>query len=55
MEFIIVGVIVIVAIYILYTNIKKQASGDCGCGNGCEGCGHSCQINPSDKKDNKIQ
>lgn len=55
MEFIIVGVIVIAAGYILYTNIKKQASGDCGCGNGCEGCGHSCEIKQVNKKENKIQ
>jgi hypothetical protein len=52
-EFIIVGVIVIVAGYFLYSNIKKQASG--GCGNGCAGCGHSCDTKPSNKKDNKIQ
>lgn len=55
MEFIIVGVIVMVAGYILYTSIKKQAKGDCGCGNGCEGCGHSCEIKSSDSKDKKIQ
>jgi len=55
MEFIIVGVIVIAAAYILYTNIKKQASGDCGCGNGCEGCGHSCEVKQINKKDDKIQ
>lgn len=57
MEYIIVGIIVIVAGYILYTNIKKQASGDCGCGNGCEGCGHSCKVKTTNEedKDNKIQ
>ena len=55
MEFIIVFVIVIAAGYILYSHIKKQASGDCGCGNGCQGCSHSCDTNPSTKKDNKIQ
>ena len=55
MEFIIVGVIVIAAGYILYTNIKKQSHGDCGCGNGCKGCNHSCETKISDKKDNKIE
>jgi hypothetical protein len=55
MEFIIVGVIVVVAGYILYTNIKKQASGDCGCGNGCKGCGHSCEVKQSVNDDKKIQ
>ena len=55
MEFIIVGIIVMVAGYILYSNIKKQASGDCGCGNGCKGCGHSCEIKQANKKDNKLQ
>ncbi|MBU3090559.1 FeoB-associated Cys-rich membrane protein [Clostridium sp. CF011] len=49
MEFIIVGVIIVVAGYILYSNIKKQASGDCGCGNGCKGCSHSCEIKPPNK------
>ena len=53
-EFIIVFVIVVLAGYILYTNVKKQASGDCGCGNGCEGCGHSCEVKKLDKHDNKI-
>ena len=51
MEFIIVFIIVALAVYILYSNIKKQASGDCGCGNGCEGCGHSCEIKQAPKKD----
>ncbi|MBU3182747.1 FeoB-associated Cys-rich membrane protein [Clostridium psychrophilum] len=55
MEFIIVGVIVIAAVYIFYSNIKKQAKGDCGCGNGCKGCNHSCETKPSDKKDSKIK
>ncbi|MCB2289661.1 FeoB-associated Cys-rich membrane protein [Clostridium sp. CS001] len=55
MEIIIVGVIVVLAGYILYKNIKKQASGDCGCGNGCEGCGHSCEVKQSVKDNNKIQ
>ena len=55
MEFIIVFVIVALAGYILYSNIKKQASGDCGCGNGCEGCGHSCEIKPVTKKDSNIK
>jgi len=55
MEFIIVGVIVIAAGYILYTTIKKQSHGDCGCGNGCKGCDHSCEVKPPNKKDNKIE
>ncbi|MCB2298690.1 FeoB-associated Cys-rich membrane protein [Clostridium tagluense] len=55
MEFIIVSVIVIVAGYILYSNIKKQAKGDCGCGNGCKGCSHTCEIKPSAKNDDKIK
>lgn len=55
MEFIIVGAIVIAAGYILYSNIKKQASGDCGCGNGCKGCTHACETKSSIKKDDKIQ
>ena len=55
MEFIIVGVIVIAAGYILYTTIKKQAHGDCGCGNGCEGCNHSCEVKPPNKKDSKTK
>ena len=54
-EFIIVGVIVIVAGYILYSSIKKQANGDCGCGNGCKGCSHSCEVKPSNKNYSKIQ
>lgn len=54
MEFIIVGVIVIAAGYILYCNIKKQASGDCGCGNGCKDCSHSCELKSVNKKDHKI-
>jgi hypothetical protein len=54
-EFIIVGIIVIAAGYILYSNIKKQANGDCGCGNGCSGCSHNCEAKPSIKNDNKIQ
>jgi len=54
-EFIIVGVIVIAAGYILYSNIKKQASGDCGCGNGCKDCNHSCETKPADKKDDEIK
>ena len=53
-EFIIVFAIVVLAGYILYTNVKKQASGDCGCGNGCDGCGHSCEVKKLDKHDNKI-
>ena len=55
MEFLIVGVIVIVAGYIFYSSIKKQASGDCGCGNGCKGCDHSCDNEPPNKKNNKIK
>lgn len=55
MEIIIVGVIVIAAGYILYSNIKKKASGDCGCGNGCSGCKNNCEIKPSDKKDKEIK
>ena len=55
MEFFIVGVIVIVAGYILYSTIKKQASGDCGCGNGCKGCSQNCSVKPSDEKDNKVK
>lgn len=55
MEFIIVGVIVVAAGYTLYSNIKKQASGDCGCGNGCKGCNHSCEIKPSIKNNNNNQ
>ena len=55
MEFIIVGVIVIAAVYIFYSNIKKQASGDCGCGNGCKGCNRNCDIKPSNEKVNKIK
>ena len=54
MEFIIVGVIVIVAGYLLYSNIKKQASGDCGCGNGCKGCSSNCAVKPSNNKATKI-
>jgi hypothetical protein len=53
-EFIIVFVIVVLAGYILFTNVKKQASGDCGCGNGCEGCGHSCEVKKPVNHDNKI-
>ncbi|MGH4052565.1 MAG: FeoB-associated Cys-rich membrane protein [Clostridium sp.] len=49
MEFIIVGVIVIAAGYILYTNIKKRAKGDCGCGTGCKGCTHECDTTHQDK------
>lgn len=49
MEFIIVGVIVIVAAYLLYSNIKKQASGDCG--SGCKNCSHSCATKTSTYKD----
>jgi hypothetical protein len=49
MEFIIVGIIVIVAAYLLYSNIKKQARGDCG--NGCKNCSHSCGSNISTNKD----
>jgi len=48
-------VIVVVAGYILYSNIKKKASGDCGCGNGCKDCNHSCDILPSNEKDKKIE
>ncbi|WP_298842570.1 FeoB-associated Cys-rich membrane protein [Clostridium sp.] len=55
MEFIIVGVIVVAAVYILYNNIKKQSHGDCGCGNGCKGCTHSCEVKTSNKKDNKTK
>ena len=55
MEFFIVFVIVVLAGYILFTNIKKQTSGDCGCGNGCEGCGHSCEAKQSVDQDNKTQ
>lgn len=55
MEFLIVGVIVIVAGYILYSNIKKQANGDCGCGHSCKGCDHSCDNEPLNKNVNKIQ
>jgi hypothetical protein len=50
-EFIIVGAIVIIAGYLLYSNIKKQANGDCGCGKGCNGC----ETKPPVKKDDKIQ
>jgi hypothetical protein len=53
-EFIIVGLIVIAAGYILFRNLKKQASGDCGCGNGCKGCNHSCEVKSANKNDNKI-
>ena len=53
MEFIIVGIIVIVAGYILFQNIKKQASGDCGCGNGCKGCTQNCDVKPPTDKDDK--
>ncbi|MBZ9688438.1 FeoB-associated Cys-rich membrane protein [Clostridium estertheticum] len=55
MEFIIVFVIVIVAGYIFYSNVKKQANGDCGCGNGCKGCSQSCDTKPSIKNNSKIQ
>jgi len=55
LEFIIVGAIVIVAGYILYSNIKKQANGDCDCGNRCNGCSHGCETKPTVKKDDKIQ
>lgn len=55
MEYIIVGIIVIIAGCILYTTIKKQANGDCGCGNGCAGCDHSCDTKPSTKKNNKLK
>ncbi|MEK6265535.1 MAG: FeoB-associated Cys-rich membrane protein [Clostridium sp.] len=48
MEFVIVFVIVIVAAYLLYSNIKKQASGDCG--NGCKNCSHSCSSKPEATK-----
>ncbi|WP_291640258.1 FeoB-associated Cys-rich membrane protein [Clostridium sp.] len=51
MEYIIVGVIVIVAVYLLYSNIKRQASGDCG--SGCKNCSHSCNSKPSSNKDKK--
>ncbi|MGH4118651.1 FeoB-associated Cys-rich membrane protein [Clostridium sp.] len=51
MEFIIVGVIVIVAAYLLYSNIKKQASGDCG--SGCKNCSHSCNLKISSDKNKK--
>ena len=55
MEFIIVGVIVVAAVYILYNNIKKQSHGDCGCGNGCKGCTHSCEVKTSNKEDKKTK
>jgi hypothetical protein len=53
-EFIIVGVIVIVAGYILFQNIKKQANGDCGCGNGCKSCTQNCEVKPPTDKDKEI-
>ncbi|MGH4139857.1 FeoB-associated Cys-rich membrane protein [Clostridium sp.] len=52
-EFIIVGLIVIVAGYVLYSNLKKQANGDCG--NGCKGCSHNCKVPPPIIKDDKIE
>ena len=55
MEFLIVGVIVIVAGYIFYSNIKNGASGDCGCGNGCKGCDHSCGNEVPNENNNKIK
>ena len=55
MEYIIVGVIVIAAGYILYSTIKKQSHGDCGCENGCEGCTHSCEVKQPDKNNNKTE
>ena len=51
-EFIIVFVIVIIAGYFLYTNIKKQAKGECG--SGCKGCTHNCKVPPPIKKDDEI-
>jgi len=48
MEFIIVGIIVILAAYLLYSNIKKQANGDCG--SGCKNCSHSCTPKPKVNK-----
>lgn len=53
MEFIVVGVIVIAAVYFLYSNIKKQASGDCG--SGCKNCSHSCDIKTSTNKAKKVK
>jgi len=54
-EYIIVFVILIAAGYILFSNIKKQAKGDCGCGNGCKGCNSKgCETKPSNKDSNKI-
>lgn len=59
MEFIIVGVIIIVAVCMLYFNIKNQVNGDCGSGckgcKGCKGCSYSCEVKSSNKKKNKIQ
>jgi len=54
-EYIIVGVIVVVAGYILFSNIKNRSSGDCGCGNGCKGCNNSCEVKKPSKNDNEIE
>jgi len=54
-EFIIVIVILIAAGYILFTTIKKQSKGDCGCGNGCSDCSSKgCDTKPYSKDNDKI-